>query len=72
MRAEIAYEPAYAKEFEFIVAKEGSREMKFFFYGAYDDVTKACAVAKEIDGLVFRKGDERVCNFGYNSFLDMT
>lgn len=44
-------EPTYAKNYEFIVAREVDGE--YWFYGAYADGFKAEKVAVEIDGVIF-------------------
>lgn len=44
-------EPEYAKNYEFVVAREVDGE--FWFYGAYTDGWKAERVATEIYGIIF-------------------
>lgn len=43
--------PAYASDYEFIVAREVEGE--YWFYGAYADGFKAEKVAMAIDGVIF-------------------
>lgn len=43
--------PAYADDYEFVVARECDNE--FWFWGAYSDGFKAERVATEIDGVIF-------------------
>ena len=44
--------PAYADEYEFIVARVVDGE--FWFYGAWDEEDEAYRVAREIEGAVLR------------------
>ena len=44
-------EPAYAKDYEFVVAREVDGE--YWFWGAYADGFKAEQVATEIGGVIF-------------------
>jgi hypothetical protein len=51
MEVEINNYPEYADKYNYIVAREVEGE--YWFYGAYDRL-KADAVAREVDGKVFR------------------
>ncbi len=44
-------EPAYAKDYEFVVAREVDGE--YWFWGAYADGFKAEQAATEIGGVIF-------------------
>lgn len=47
--------PDYANEYEYIVATEYNDEL--WFWGAYNDIGKAGAAAREVNGIiVFNKG----------------
>lgn len=48
----IMNKPTYADDYEFIVAREC--DGKFWFWGAYNDVTMAGQAAAEIGGQIFR------------------
>lgn len=47
----IQNEPAYAKDYEFIVARECDGE--YWFWGAYENGFTAEKAALEIDGIIF-------------------
>lgn len=47
----IMNKPTYADDYEFIVAREC--DGKFWFWGAYNDMTTADRAAAEIGGLIF-------------------
>lgn len=47
--------PSYAVEYKYIVYREVNGQN--WFYGAYNDVTKATSVAAEIRGYVAERGD---------------
>ena len=51
MEVEINNYPEYADKYNYIVAREVEGE--YWFYGAYDRL-KADAVAREVNGKVFR------------------
>lgn len=47
----IQNEPTYAKDYEFIVARECDGE--YWFWGAYEEGHRAEKAALEIDGIIF-------------------
>lgn len=47
--------PSYAAEYKYIVYREVNGQN--WFYGAYNDVTKAASVAAEIRGYVVERDD---------------
>lgn len=51
MEVKINNQPSYAKDYEFIVARECDNE--WWFWGAYADGYKAEQAALEINGVVF-------------------